>query len=385
MPSPMPGVSKHLEASPSKGGLFGDSRRDLSTSAFTHLNDTQSMLSTLGVRLRIETVVARKAEVVQRLADLHLAVDGDSTTPVSNVAVSTQEELASAQQELVTLSQQQCDLEVALAKVSAREKKEPGIQTACGACARLNQKLTAHRAEVDRKLEVFRAEMTGSAADREAGRKEASAVLAADEAQREAMKAKVAETDAQAREIAELRRKYEEGNAQMTELESQGAERSVQLDGFRARHEELCISYQRLGEGYVEALTCLEALKAVPGSVPAEALQTTETQAAAAVASVEGVDRALGEVHQTVTTARAKLRDMQPSQDQISRGEGEIEGLFSSLATLTQKHSHLSDYLGQQKISLEYVEEDLHKVENWVRIAASPPDLRQHDPLHSPR
>lgn len=349
-------------------GVTSESRRDLTTS--------QPALSTEGLRLRIETLTAQKAEAFQRLADLHRTASGDqadSGIPVTPAEMA--EELDATQRELNLLSQQQCELEVALAKACAREQMEPRLQPACGACLRYRQKLTAHRAELDRQLEAFRAEMHATSANLEHGRIEARSAEDTEMARRHAEQKRAAEAEAQERELAEIKRQDQEFQELLRDLESQVAGMASRMQQLVAGHEEMVVRYQNVGEGCVAVLTELEGVKQDVGSLQPQA-EGADEEAAKVNTEVQRLQVHLNDVRNAVVHASGTAREFRPRvEDQLATSEREIQGIFVALRNLEHKHNQLTELLGRHKQKLGTFSSDIVKVKNWLSFAANPPAI----------
>lgn len=334
--------------------------------------DDPTVRSTACLELRVQAVSARQKEAYQRLSDLHCVVG--CVVDDSNASI---DELHATQRELDSLNQQQFELEVALAKARARDDLQPKLQTSCSGCLQFEQKLVAHRAELDRQLEAFRAEIHTQKAELERVRQEAEVRKVAEAARWEAEQAQAAEDEARLQQIASFRQQVEEDEALLQGLATRVDAASGEMCQLYKVHEDMSLKYQKTGEECIGVLTELESLKKVleplqPQAADLDAKASLQNQEFHCIQSDLAAAR-----NQAVQEAHA-MREFRPrAQQMLGASENEIKSVFATLKNLQQKHDQLAELLLKNKDNIDLVEGDVDKVKTWVRIATCPPDMHQ--------
>jgi len=330
--------------------------------------------STACLELRVQAVSARKKEAFQRLSDLHQVVNIRSAPDDTDASVA---ELQATQCELETLSQQQYELEIALAKARAREEMEPTLQTSCSACLQFGQKMVAHRAELDRQIEAFRAEIHAVSVELERGRQEADAAKAAEAVRWEAEEAKAAEAEAQVSELTLLRQQVEEDEASLRDLVARVDAAEIETHELQQRHEDMSLKYQKTGEDCIGVLTELESLKKALEPLQPQA-EATHGKALQQNDQLQRIQNDLVEVRNKALQEANAMREFKPKAEEMLRAsDSEIRSVFAILQNLSSKHDQLTELLQKNKDNIDLVEGDVNKVKAWVQIAACPPDMHQ--------
>lgn len=372
--SPQPASSQRMGWTPLSWGSPLNCSYRLCRASNDTADDSKapSVRSTACLELRVQSISARQKEAYQRLSDLHRVVN--CVPDESNVSI---DELHATQRELDMLTQQQFELEVALAKARAREELEPKLQTSCSACLQFEQKLVAHRAELDRQLEAFRAEINAEKLQLERTRQEAEARKQAELAHWEAEEAKAAEAEDQKREIVMLRQQVEEDEATLRDLTARVEAASLETNQLQKLHEDMSLKYQQTGEECIAVLTEIESLKKImePVQPQAEAVHAKASQQAEELQRIQNDLAAVK--YQAVQEAQAMRQFRPKAQEMLGASDNEIKSVFATLQNLQNKHGQLTDLLHKNKENIDLVEGDVDKVKAWVRIAACPPDMHQ--------
>lgn len=322
-------------------------------------------LSTEGLRLRIHTLSAQKREALQRLADLHRVAGGDQEATPGEVA---SEELDNTRRELGTLNQAQCELEIALAKACARGKLEPRLQTACGACLRFRQKLTVHRAELDRQFEALRGEMGAATAELARGREEARAAGRADLVHREAEEVHTRQAEAHAREFEDLQRGFQEGQSSLRGLAAQASHMTEQARTLLLAQRDLAVKYQNVAEACWKAFEDLKALQQQQEQAQ-PVVQAVQDRIAHVSGETEWIRSVLHEVQKAAAETANTARDFVPlAEERLQASEAQIAELTKAFTNLEGKHGHLNDQMQDNQKSMDSLDQQVDQLKSWVQI-----------------
>lgn len=299
---------------------------------------------------------------MQRLADLHRAV-GQGLEVMG-------EELDATRRELADLNQQQCELEIALAKASAREKMEPKLQTACGGCHRFQQKLTAHRAELDRQFEALRNEMRAAAVELDRGRQEAQAAQFSDMSHERQVSedARKQQAEKHMHAMEELQHHAQEGQIVLSRVAAQVAQMQGQVTTLHAGQRDLAAKYQNVGEACWKAVEDLKLVQQQTGAVKPHVQDVQERMTQKSVL-VDQIRADLQDIRNVAAEASETREGVVPwAGERLQQSEEQIAALTEAFKSLEGKHNYLNEQMIQNQHQMDSLDRQVAEVESMVQI-----------------
>lgn len=330
------------------------------------------ILTSQGLRLRIETLEAQRKEAVQRLVDLQRIADGALRLPpeAESVEIGKTEAVKAAHQELMSLNKKQHELEIAFAKASARENLESQLQTACGGCLQYKQKVIAQRAEEDHQFEALRAEMAASAAELELGKREARAAVVADADRQRAEEARVRLVQAQTAELEELKRRANDHKDALRALRLRATELAQQSQSLMIAQQDLNLKYKNIGEGCIKGFSDLDAMQQIVSAADSS-VKSGEEGTRRGAAEIMQLRKGLEEIRMAVAEVSDSAQGIAPmAEERLRNGEMQIAELTEAFKSVEGKHADLDVQMRNNVERVDNIEKEVELVKTWTWVSS---------------